>query len=537
MPDLHFATVWEAVADTVPDADAIVQGEARLSWGDYDEQAARLAGTLAAHGVGPGASVGMYLFNGPEYLVTQYAGFKLRAVPVNVSYRYLADELAYLLGDSAAEAVVFHSSLSDRVAAVRERAPQVKVWIEVDDGGPHLDGALSWKEALAGPPAPRIDRPGDDLYVLYTGGTTGMPKGVQYRQADFAAMWLGLAALSVGAAGGSVDDVPVATRAAADAGQVPRTLVACPLMHGTGMWLGAFVAHSIGGAVVLTTSRSFDPHEAWRLVESERCRGVVIVGDAFARPLLNALDEAVAGGTAYDLSSLTQMVSSGVMWSAEVKQGLLRHADLVLLDAMGSTEGALGTSITTRANVSETASFTLGPATKVFTDDGREVQPGTGEMGMLASPAMMLGYRGDPAKTAQTIREIDGVRYVFPGDYATVEPDGSIRLLGRGSQCINTGGEKVFPEEVEEAVKRHPDVADCLVVGLPDERFGEQVVAVASLRPGSSVSADDLGSFVRDDGHLAHYKLPRRVVLVEAVRRAPNGKADYPWAREAATSA
>ena len=534
MPDLHFASVWEIVADEVPDLPAVIHGDRELTWRAYDDQAARLAATLSAHGLGPGSSLGLYLFNCPEYLVGQYAGYKVRGVPVNVNYRYLDEELAYLLADSGAEALVFHSSLGDRVARVREKASGVRLWIEVDDGGSHLDGAMTWPEALAADPAPRIERSPDDLYVLYTGGTTGLPKGVQYRQGDWAGFWLSMRAMALGLPGGSLADVAPLVRAAVDGGAVDRALVACPLMHGTGMWLGVFTAHTSGGAAITLPSRSFDADDLWRTVADQRATSVVIVGDAFARPMLTALDEAADAGTPYDLSSLQMIVSSGVMFSAEAKRGLLRHADITLVDAMGSSESSIGMSVTTRDNVAETARFVLGPNTKVFTEDGREVVPGSGEMGMLAAPAVMLGYRGDPEKTARTIREVGGTRYVFPGDYATVEADGSITLLGRGSQCINTGGEKVFPEEVEEAVKRHPAIADCLVVGVPDDRFGEQVVAVAAAREGVQVSADQIVSFLRDEGHLAHYKLPRRIELVDVVRRAPNGKADYPWAREVA---
>jgi fatty-acyl-CoA synthase len=266
------------------------------------------------------------------------------------------------------------------------------------------------------------------------------------------------------------------------------------------------------------------------MVEDHRVTDLVIVGDAFARPILAALDDAEKRGTPYRIESLKQISSSGVMWSQEIKQGLLRHHDMVLADLMGSTEGGMGSSVTTREATASTAKFELSDGVAVITDDDRMVQPGSGEMGKIATSAFVpLGYYKDEEKSAATFREVNGVRYSFPGDYATVAADGTITLLGRGSVCINTGGEKVFPEEVEEAVKRHSLVEDCLVVGLPDERFGERVVAVTSLREAAEVAAEDIITFAAD--HLAGYKLPRQILIADAVRRAPNGKADYKWAK------
>jgi acyl-CoA synthetase (AMP-forming)/AMP-acid ligase II len=260
---------------------------------------------------------------------------------------------------------------------------------------------------------------------------------------------------------------------------------------------------------------------------------LAIVGDAFARPLLVALDDAQRRGNSYDLGSVKQVISSGVMWSQEIKQGLLRHHDMVLVDAMGSTEGSMGSSVTTRESVAQTAKFELSEGVRVITDDGREVEPGSGEIGKLATSGLVpVGYYKDPDKSAETFREIDGKRHSFPGDYAAVEADGSITLLGRGNACINTAGEKVFPEEVEEAVKRHPDVFDCLVVGVPDERFGERVVALASFHEGKHSAEVEVIDFTRE--HLAGYKLPKQVLFVDTVQRAPNGKADYKWAKRTA---
>jgi fatty-acyl-CoA synthase len=286
----------------------------------------------------------------------------------------------------------------------------------------------------------------------------------------------------------------------------------------------------LGGTVVTTSKLGLNPDALLAMVEDHRVTDLVIVGDAFARPILAALDDAEKRGTPYRIESLKQISSSGVMWSQEIKQGLLRHHDMVLADLMGSTEGGMGSSVTTREATASTAKFELSDGVAVITDDDRMVQPGSGEMGKIATSAFVpLGYYKDEEKSAATFREVNGVRYSFPGDYATVAADGTITLLGRGSVCINTGGEKVFPEEVEEAVKRHSLVEDCLVVGLPDERFGERVVAVTSLREAAEVAAEDIITFAAD--HLAGYKLPRQILIADAVRRAPNGKADYKWAK------
>ena len=482
---MHYATVWEAVADTVPDTLAAGHGERRLTWRQLDDRAARLAAGLVERGVGPGSKVALYLYNGLEYLLAQYAVFKLRGVVVNVNYRYLGHELGYVLDNSDSEAVVYHTSLAGPLRTALPDCPGVRVLVTVDDGADAVGGSVALDElVLTSPPLPRQARPGDDLYLLYTGGTTGRPKGVMYRQDDHCGyvqglgyQWLGLDAPT------TVAEVPDAVRAAGRQGPLV-SVVAPPLMHGTGSWLGVFASWGTGGAAITLTSRSFDADELWRAVEGQRATAVTIVGDAFARPMLRSLDEARRAGRPYDLSSLRLVVSSGAMWSAEVQQGLLTHADVLLIDSMGSTEAGMGTRRTTRAVTPPTGLFERRPSVKVLDADGEEVPPGSGRAGRVASPARAIGYYKDPAKTAATFTEIDGRRYVFPGDWATVEPDGAIRLLGRGSQCINTGGEKVFPEEVEEAMSRHPDVEDSIVLGVPDDRFGEQVVAVVSPTPG-----------------------------------------------------
>jgi len=379
---------------------------------------------------------------------------------------------------------------------------------------------------------PRQDYDEDDIYMLYTGGTTGMPKGVMYRQGDFT---VGLGAAGLGPdAPHTGEGLAAAVKALQAEGAAPISVPACPLMHGTGLWLGVFIAHFLGGSAVTFRNEHFDAHALWRLMARERATQVAIVGDAFAKPMLAALREAEAAGTPHDLSSLKQIISSGVMFSAEVKRGLLEFADIAIMDAMGSTEGSMGSSVVSReAPPGATARFMSNPTTKVFNDRDEEVRPGSEEVGMIANGGFApLGYYKDPEKSARTFRVIAGQRYSFPGDFAKIAADGSLILLGRGSVRINTGGEKVFPEEVEEALKAHDSVWDALVVGVPDDRFGERVTAVVSARPGHAVDEAALVAFART--RIAGYKMPRRVIVVDTVRRAANGKADYKWAKETA---
>jgi fatty-acyl-CoA synthase len=538
--EMHFASVWESIADVIGDETAVVHGDTRRSWSEYDERAARMAAAYVAAGLGSDSKIGLYMYNGNEYLEAQYGGFKMRGVPVNVNYRYLDEELWYLLDNSDAEALVFHSSLGDRVARVVDRLPKLKLLVEVDDGGPgQVPGAQAYEAVLAGhDPMPRISRAEDDIYMLYTGGTTGMPKGVMYAMGGMTGGFvtsgfplLGLAAPS------DASEIAALVKGAAEAGNRLISIPAAPLMHGTGVWLGAFIPHLAGGVVTTLQNRSLDADELLRLVEAEAVTNVTIVGDAFAKPIIRALDAAVAAGRPYDTSSLKMVISSGVMWTAEVKEQLLdRVEQLVLLDAIGSTEGSMGMSITMKGLPPSTAKFSQMPTTKVFTDDDREVQPGSGEIGMVAAGGNVpFGYFKDPEKSARTFRVINGQRYSFPGDLAMVADDGSLILLGRGSQVINSGGEKIFPEEVEEAVKRVAGVHDCLVVGIDDEKFGQAVTAVVSLNEGAAATEGEIIAGVK--GQLAGFKAPKRVVFVSQVPRAPNGKADYKAAKQHALDA
>jgi 3-oxocholest-4-en-26-oate---CoA ligase len=534
----HIATVWESVADAVPDADAFVHLGRRISWAGFDDRAARLAGALEQAGLTRGSKVAEYLYNCPEYGETFYAGLKIRAIPVNVNYRYLDDELLYLLDNSEAEALVFHSSLGERVARVRDRAKHLKLVVEVDDGtgaGAVAD-AVPYEELLASAtPAARRKRSSDDITMVYTGGTTGMPKGVMSKIGPGIDTLLASVPPLVGEAplADPADIAAAATRVVAD-GRAPRSIPACPLMHGTGLAIGMIPALTFGGATVLLNGRRFDVDELWDVVEHEAATWIAIVGDAFARPMLRRLEEYEAEGRSRDLSSLKVISSSGAMFSAEVRTGMLeRLPQAMIIDYIAATEGLMGVSISMNGAVAPTGRFMPAPGVKVLTDEGREVTPGSEEIGMVALTAGVPdGYYKDEAKSAKTFREIDGVRYSIPGDFAQVGADGLITLLGRGSQVINTGGEKVYPEEVEEAVKRHEAVDDCLVFGLPDERFGQRIAAVASLC--ADATPEEILDHVRQS--LAGYKVPRDLMIVDEVPRAPNGKADYPSARELFTS-
>ena len=527
----NFADMWESVSDALTDHVALVQGDRRVTWSQFDDRAGRLAAALTAAGLHPGSKVASYLYNSNEYSEGVYATFKMRGVPVNVNYRYLEDELAYLIDNSDTEALLFHGELGDRVAKIRAQAPNVKAWIQVDDGAPHQDFAIAYEDVIAThEPMPRIERSGDDLYFLYTGGTTGMPKGVMWRNEDLIKV---LAESGYALAGAAPPEQPEAAGAIAksvvDTGVRRMHIPASPLMHGTGGFT-SFQAMFVGTGIVTLRNRHFDAHELWQTVQRERVTQMAIVGDAFAKPMVRALEEAEAKGTPYDISSLQLVISSGVMWSTETKQALMARGNIICFDSLGSSEGVgFAGSINVPGSAPTTAKFTIGTSTKVFTDDGREVEPGSDEVGMLAVGGHIpVGYYKDERKSAGTFRTIKGQRWSVPGDFARVEADNSIVLLGRGSVVINSGGEKVFPEEVEEAVKLHPDVTDCLVVGVPDDRFGEAVTAVVACREATNLTASDLDETLDS---LARFKRPRQFVFVPEIVRGPNGKADYKWAK------
>ena len=530
---LNLATAWEAVSDEVGDRPAISAAGRRLSWSEFDDRAARLAATMVAHGLGPGSKVALYLYNGHEYPEAQYAAFKVRGVPANVNYRYTGDELAYILDNSDAEAVFFDHTLVDRVAAVRDRCPALRLAVQV--GGDQLpDWAVGHEVAASADPMPRIGRSGSDLWFLYTGGTTGMPKAVMWDHTNL----LGTMEATFRPFGVPVPSTPAevaaTARRIADAGSEIRQLCAAPLMHGTS-GLPGLATLSHGGMLSTLESRTFDADELWRIVEADRITMVTMVGDAFGRPMVESLDRAVAEGRLPDLSSLRLLLSSGVMFSAATKEAMLDHHACTIVDSLGSSEGTgMAKQVMSRGRRNTTtARFALGEHTRVLTEEDCDVEPGSGERGRIALGwPLPLGYFKDPARTEESFPMVDGRRWSVPGDWATVEADGTITLLGRGSACINTGGEKVFPEEVEEALKELEAVADCNVVGLDDDRWGQAVTAVVQLAAPGAADADELRASVRE--RLAGYKVPKRIVLVENLVRSPSGKSDYRWARSVA---
>jgi fatty-acyl-CoA synthase len=530
---LNLAVIHEAIAERVPDRECLIFRDRRLLWSDVTERTRRLASVLRGHGLGCHTErsrlenwqsgqdhVALYLYNGNEYLEGMLGAYKARAVPVNVNYRYVEEELVYLLNDAQAKALVYHATFAPTVARIRDRVPQVRLWLQVadDSGEPLLPDALDYEQALleAEPRAPEGLSP-DDLYVLYTGGTTGMPKGVLWRQED-----IFLAALT-NRNPRSLDEV-VERAVRSDI----RALPAPPFMHGAAHWV-AFNMWAQGGTIVVQSEvKRLDPHDIWSTVERERVTALTIVGDAFGRPLLDQLAR-----RDYDLSSLRLLTSGGAILTAALKQEFLnRLPGIRLLDALGSSESGSQASQSLRAGGrTTTGDFEMAPDNTVLREDlSGPVKPGSGEVGWLArSGRVPLGYLGDPEKTARTFPVIDGTRYAVPGDRARLEADGRLALLGRDSVTINTGGEKVFAEEVEHALKHHPAVYDAVVVGTPHERWGQQVTALVRLREGESPSESALLAVAR--AHLASYKLPRRFVFVDEIVRSPSGKADYRWAK------
>ena len=534
-PDV--ATVLEAIAAREPDNECLVAGDRRLTWADVTDRTRRLANHLVAHGLGchtertrlaPHESgqdhLAVYLRNGPEYLESMLSAFKARVAPLNVNYRYGADELHHVLADSGASAAVVHSCFAPTLAEVRADLPTpLRVVLQVPDASGHelLPGAQWYEDALAaasGEPPPVCWSP-DDLYVLYTGGTTGRPKGVLWRNGD----------ALVECFGGSPTAADVAGFVAEAAVRF-RALVTPPLMHGAGQWVAFRIW--LGGGTVFVGSRPdrFDPADVWTTVEREGIDFLLIAGDAFAGPLLDELDR-----RRYDLSSLNVVLSGGASLSLVRKRALLaRLPTVMLVDGLGSSEaGGQLAHVSTRTRVAS-GRFPLQPGNHVLSASlDRELLPGDDEVGWLAKRGRLaLGYLGDPTATANTFPEISGRRYAVPGDRARFLADGEVELCGRDAATIVSGGEKIFAEEVEAAIKAHPAVYDCVVAGRPSSRWGDEVVAVVHRCHGSDVGAAQLVTAAAQQ--LARYKLPKAIVFVDAIVRSPSGKADYHWAREVA---
>jgi 3-oxocholest-4-en-26-oate---CoA ligase len=521
-----FGRVLSAVASAVPPQEpALIHGERVITWGEFERRTNALAQAFIAAGAEPGDKLAHLMRNSPAYLETTVAGMKARLVHVNVNYRYTGEELHYILDNSDSAVVVFDAEFAEVLDTIRSRLPQVKLWVQV--GGETADFAVDY-ETIASRDAvsPGLDYQPTDMMFIYTGGTTGMPKGVMWDQGDMWAILVKGGVLWNGAPPERLEDWLAMVRGL-QARQ--RVLVGPPLMHGTG-YLTGLMALARGGSVITLTDRSFQALEAIEAARRWRPDTGVIVGDAFARPILKALDET---GDSEAVSSIRVVISSGTMWSPEVKAGLLRHnPNMVLIDALSSSEAlGMGTSMTTAADAGKPTRFVGDEDTLIVDENMRPVPPGSGVIGKVARGGLLpRGYYKDPEKTARTFLEIGGKRYCVAGDQAMIEADGTIVLLGRGSHCINTAGEKVFPEEVEEALKTHPSVEDALVFGLQDERWGQAVTAVVEA---AGVEPAELIAHVRQQ--LAAYKAPKRVVIVSKVPRAPNGKADYAEAKRIAT--
>jgi len=533
MTTFNLADMFEAAVDAYGDREYLVAAGERRTYAQMEARANRLAHYLASHGVGPGDHVGIYALNSVEWVETAWAVFKLRAVWININYRYVEEELRYLFSNADLVALVHQAEYSPHVTALLPDLPDLRLVIGIDDdsGVPLGDGTVPYEDALAAgsPERDFAPRSGDDYYILYTGGTTGMPKGVVWRHEDvFYAL------------GGGVDPT-TNTRVQSPEEMVEKgrggqltLLPIAPLMHGATQW--CIMGQSfVGNRTILVPK--FDPHEVWGLVASEGANSVMITGDAMGKPLIEALDEP---GADYDLSSLLAVTSSAALFSAPVKDEFFRHLpNIVIVDAIGSSEsGNNGMASMTKGGTAMKSGPTVSVLgdTVVFDEDLRPVVPGSGTIGKIARTGNIpVGYYNDPVKTAEVFIHVDGVRYVMPGDFATIEEDGSITLLGRGSVSINSGGEKIFPEEVESAVRSHPDVLDAIVVGAPDERWGQRVAAIIQPRGELVPTLDAVQAHCRD--HIAGYKVPRELHVVDQIERSPSGKPDYRWATAIVTGA
>ena len=522
----NFGDVLDAIGPGLGDKPAIIHDHGVTSWASFDRRTNALARAMVDTGAEPGERVAFLLFNGPEYLELLGATFKARLAHANINYRYVASEIEHLLVDSDARVLAFDHRLADNVAGVDPELLGQRMLVQVGGTSALIDGAVLYEDLIAAAAAHPLDieRSSSDLIFIYTGGTTGYPKGVVWECGDMGQVVFGAES----------PDGRASTEAVVALAQDPERpkaysigMVASPLMHGAGLWMAITMMCNGDTAVVTDNAGGFDAEHHLDVIETHQVEGMVIVGDPFARPLVEAL---AARPTA--ARSLRVLGSSGAIWSAPVKSQLLEfNQTMVLLDLLASTEAAgIGSAASTAAGGVDTAAFELGPHCRVFDENDVAIEPGSDQQGHLAvGGPQPLRYHNDPEKTAATFRIVDGVRYSFPGDVCTVDADGTIRLLGRGSNCINTAGEKVFPEEVEETAKTHPAVRDCLVVGLDDPTWGQAVAAVVEADDGA-IDADELRSFLKD-GRLAGYKVPKHVVVVPHIERKANGKADYPFAR------
>jgi len=524
----NLADLYESLADAIGERLALVSGEHRLSFAELDTRANRVASYLRSRGVGAGDHVGLHLYNGHEFVESMLGVFKLRAVPINLNYRYVAHELRYLVDNADLVAVVTEAELVSVVREASDDSPTLTTVMVVGAGDGTGTREMDYERALA-QSSPARDfgpRSGDDLYIIYTGGTTGMPKGVMWRHED-----VFFAGLQGGCPGGEPIETPEQLAENAKTGDMAMNMLpAAPFIHGAAQW-GAWIGLFTGGTLVLQAGRSFDPKRVVELISEEQVSVITLVGDAMARPIVDVL----ADGD-HDTESLVAVASAGAILSPSVRDRLQELlADAMVLNNFGSTEtGHQGSAFPGQeTGVDGRPSFAMDDTNTVFDEDYKQVEPGSGKIGRLArGHRIPLGYYKDPEKTAERFVEIDGKRWSLPGDFATIEADGRITVYGRGAMCINTGGEKVFPEEVEEVLKSHPSVFDALVVGVADEQWMQRVAAVVQLRDGHSSTLADLQAHCRE--RVAGYKVPRELHLVDTVARQPSGKPDYAWAKRVA---
>jgi acyl-CoA synthetase (AMP-forming)/AMP-acid ligase II len=548
--DVSFGTIWEAVARDLPDAVAISEPARDYTFAEFEDRAARLAAALAAAGIGPGDKVACYLYNGASYLETLFAAFKVGAVPVNANYRYTQDELTALLADADAAALVFSGDLAANVVHAVSTLPSLRLLVRAGrapdlmrTGTDAVPGADAVRDApelaelyAATAPRPREPRPASDQLFMYTGGTTGKPKGVIWHMDQlFGSMSAGLfRRLDVAAPPTTVDELIAIVTSVRSSGASPVTLSVVPLMHATGLF-NSMGTLTVGGRVVLTKPGGLDPRHVWELVGAQRVRTLVVAGNAVCQPLVDELLAAEAAGQPYDLSSLESVTSSGTVLSDRIKRALHERATVTITDAIASSEGGPFAYAVTSSVADLPSRFYPVAATRVLTAAGTPVVPGSGEVGTLAfGGSIPSGYYKDEAKTSATFRVVGGIRYTMPGDLATVEADGAIRFLGRGAGVINTGGEKVHPQEVEDILLACPGVTDASVVGVPDETWGERVVAVVATES-ATLTAEELRAAVRR--RLAGYKVPKAVILLPALPRTPTGKLELARVRGIAADA
>ena len=542
----NLGTVFEAVAEAVPERECIVWGDRRLTYADVRQRSRRLASYLHRHGLGSATDratlaghesgqdhLGIYLVNGNEYIEAMIGSYLARVAPFNVNYRYVEEELRYLLTDSRARALVYHASFAPTLERVRASLPDLELLIQVADesGNALLPGAVDY-ETVVGPSEPELDALAcspDDLYILYTGGTTGMPKGVLWRQHDIFRAAMGGRTYGTWELVESYEHL----RSRLLPGTEVRVMSIPPLMHGAAQW-ASFYYMTMGATLVFpSNTRSLDPVDVWDTVARERVIGISVVGDAMARPIVEELERGD-----YDASSLLAFGSGGAMLSVGLKQRLLATLPTILItDVAGASETGVQMGVISSSGTVSTGTFEPGPGTVVASADlTRLLSPGDEEIGWLAQGGPVpLGYLGDAEKTARTFPVIDGQRYSVPGDRARLLPDGQIELLGRDAVTINSGGEKIFAEEVEQAIIGHPAVADVVVAGRPSERWGQEVVALVQVADGQTVSAQEI---LDEAGkHIARYKLPKAVAFLPEIVRSPAGKADYRWAKARALEA